>query len=78
MRRFAPLALALFSLLAPGTARADAVAPWDPTLAQLCGGSIHNPRCPSELVGLCCCASFGLAAIGVVLFITMGRRDKSP
>jgi hypothetical protein len=71
------LLLALVLLGTPMAARADAVGVWDPTLAEICGGSAHNPRCSPPRVGLCCCGTFGLASIGVVLFFTMGRRQKS-
>jgi hypothetical protein len=71
------VALALAMELSASTARADMVGAFDPELAQICGGSAHHPRCPSELVGLCCCGGFGFAAAGVIVFFTMGRREKS-
>ena len=79
MRRVA-LAFALTATLASTTARADAVGMFDPELAQICGGSMHHPGCSSDqaFLAVCCCGGFGLAAIGVLVFFTMGRRGSRP
>ncbi len=69
------LAIVLASA-APALARADAVGMFDPELARVCGGSAHDPRCSSELLGLCCCGGFVLVAMGVAVFFTMGRRER--
>lgn len=61
-------ALVLLAVLSiADVASADAVGPLDPAAAQLCGGSVHNPRCPPDLFGGACCGVFvlGLAAVGL-------------
>jgi len=71
-------ALLLFVVLAmPLSARADAIDPWNPTLAEVCGGTMHHPNCGgAEAAGVCCGMTVvALGAIGVVL-AARGRREK--
>lgn len=54
-------------------ARADAVGVLDPVAAEICGGSVHHPRCPPSLLGGACCG-------GIVLLLTTAafvRRGRS-
>ena len=64
----------------PGVAHADAVGPFDPDAARICGGSAHDPNCsPSLLFGACCAlTSLAIAGVGVAAFArgrATGQRE---
>lgn len=79
MRRWgATLIVGLGLMLGPAIASADAVGPFDPEAAQICGGSAHRPNCsPSLLFGGCCAmASLAIGVVGVAAF-ARGRASGS-
>lgn len=55
-------------------ARADAVGPFDPLAAEICGGPVHSPNCPPSLFGAACCGGVLLLIVAAV-FAFRGRES---